>query len=383
MGPSKKRPGHGAVLSRRALLAGCAALPAAALPPALDRGSTLPSDWRRYADPTTEFEVYRLTDPSYSSRLPAHYARSLARRGNFLLFSSDRAGSPQAFRMDLKSGECRLLTEAAALDGGSLTLARDDRSAFFFDGSTLRQLQLSNLREREIYRVPDEFQRTSGFCLTDDGNHAVLGEVSSPSNSRLRRVTMAKGTAVTIVEAPFSLTQPIPRPRRAQVLYRQEDEALWLVDFDGRNNRRLKTPPGKIGPAIWSPSGRTILYLHYPEETSRLNAIRELTPDENVDKLVASTSQFVHFGSNSDSSVFVGASRNLASPYILLLLRITRRELTVCEHRASNPSQVAPIFSPDSQRIFFQSDHHGKSALYRIEVGKFVEATELDERSAL
>ena len=77
-----------------------------------------------------------------------------------------------------------------------------------------------------------------------------------------------------------------------------------------------------------------------------------------------------------DSSVFVGASRSRASAYVLLLLRVTRRELTLCEHRASEPAMVTPIFSPDSQSVFFASDRHGKTALYRVHVEKFVEETE-------
>jgi len=91
---------------------------------------------------------------------------------------------------------------------------------------------------------------------------------------------------------------------------------------------------------------------------------------------VARTSQFAHFGCNTNTSVFVGASQNRAAPHILILLRLTRRELSLCEHRASNPAMVAPIFSADSQQIFFESDRDGKPAIYRIHVEKLVEETE-------
>jgi oligogalacturonide lyase len=73
--------------------------------------------------------------------------------------------------------------------------------------------------------------------------------------------------------------------------------------------------------------------------------------------------------------VFVGASRSLASPYVLLLLRMARRELTLCEHRSSDPVAVEPVFSPDSQSVFFTSDRKGKRAIYRAHVEKFVEET--------
>jgi oligogalacturonide lyase len=188
-------------------------------------------------------------------------------------------------------------------------------------------------------------------------------------------VTLAQGAARTVVEAPVEMGDPIARPRRAQILYRQADEALWLVDSDGKQNRRLKLAAGRVGPANWAPDGKTILYLNIPEDRTQLNAIREYAPDTASDKLVAKTSQFVHFGFNRDTSVFVGASRNAASPVVLILLRTTRRELTLCEHKASHPETVAPVFAPDSQRIYFQSDRDGKPAIYCMHVENLVEKT--------
>ena len=53
-----------------------------------------------------------------------------------------------------------------------------------------------------------------------------------------------------------------------------------------------------------------------------------------------------------------------------------KRELTLAEHRSTNPAIVSPIFSPNSQRIFFGSDLHGKPAIYTMSVEKFVEETD-------
>ncbi len=73
--------------------------------------------------------------------------------------------------------------------------------------------------------------------------------------------------------------------------------------------------------------------------------------------------------------MFVGASRSKAQPTVILLLRSPQRELTLCEHRASHPVSVSPAFSPDSRRVYFQSDHQGKSALYSVNVELLVEPT--------
>jgi oligogalacturonide lyase len=191
-------------------------------------------------------------------------------------------------------------------------------------------------------------------------------------------ISLAQGVARTVIESPYAVSDPQARPFRAQLLYRQAPDALWMVNLDGQQNRRLKLAPGRIGNAQWSNDGRTLLYLNVPEDRAQLNSIREFTPDTNTDKLVAKTSQFASFGFNRDSSVFVGASANAASPVILILLRVTRRELTLCEHRASDPAISAPRFSPDSQRIYFQSDREGRPAIYSMHVEKLVEKTEAE-----
>ena len=85
-----------------------------------------------------------------------------------------------------------------------------------------------------------------------------------------------------------------------------------------------------LATALWSADGRTIDYLNIPADRKQLNNIREFTPDTNEDQFVSSTSQFVSFNRNGDTSVFVGASGSKASPYMLLLVRSVKRELALC-----------------------------------------------------
>ncbi|MDQ6678630.1 MAG: oligogalacturonate lyase family protein [Acidobacteriota bacterium] len=324
-------------------------------------GAVLPSELRRYPDPATELEVFRLTAPEHTSFLPR---RSTSRRGNFLLFANDRSGTMQAYRMDLKTGESRQLTEAAALDPATLSLLPDDRGFLYCDGASLRLAQW-NGREREI--CPAEV-RLGGIQVSDDGQHASFAD-----GLRVKLAGLGpKPALTTLFTAPGPIRLAAIRPKRSQVLYIRENGAPWLVNFDGQGNRPLKLDPiPNAQPATieWTPQGRTVCYL-------RGNQLREITPDENADTLIASTSQFAGFGINGDSSVFVGASRSLASPMVLLLLRVTRREFTLCEHHATDASAVMPLFTPNSQSILFQSDRHGKPAIYRMRVDKLVESTD-------
>jgi len=342
------------------------------------KGQLVPSEYKRYKDAATEFDVFRLTDPAHESRLPAYYGRAFPRNGSFLIYSSDRSGAMQAYRMDLKSGQSRSLTEASDIVPDSLALA-DEHSLCYLDGRSLFLANLNSLHTREVYRIDEAFEAGHGFSLSEDGLYAALVE-QKPGGSRLRLIAMRTGTATTLAEASDSISDPMPRPKRAGMLYRRGSDELWLVNFDGAQNRKLRLASGGLGPAVWSADGRTVVYLNFPPTPKDLNNIRECTPDSNEDKFISNTTQFVAFNRNGDSSVFIGASGSKASPYVLLLVRSVKRELTLCEHRASDPRMTAPIFSPNSQRVFFQSDRDGKMAIYAMTVDRLVEATEADER---
>ena len=366
-----KPAASGLLVSRRSFLL---AAPAACLA----ASKTVPAALFRYRDPSTEFPVLRLTDPSFTSVLPAHYQRSIARRGNFLLLASDLTGRMEAYRLDLKTGVARQLSEEEGLDPGSLTITPDERAVCCMANNRLLRIDLSSAHAREVYRVSEGYEAGGGFSLAEDGLYAALTERRAPEERsgawRLRLIRMADGMAATIAESQEELSDPIPRPRRASVLYRR-GKSPWLANYDGQQNFALRTAQGETGPAVWSPDGRTVFYLNYPSDPHRLHNIRELTPDSQEDRPVADTTQFVAFERNADASVFTGASGSKASPHVLLLVRAVKRELTLCEHRASDAKMVSPIFSPNSQQVYFVSDRHGKPAIYSIAVEKLVEET--------
>ncbi len=338
-------------------------------------GQIFPGEARRYADASTEFLVYRLTDPQHASYLPAAHGRALTRRGDQLLYASERTGTLEAYLMDIKSGQSRRLTQAEALRPDTLTLLPDGRSFLYFDGARLRRAPVSGGRARSLYQAQEGYRLGQGFSISAEGTHAAFVERREGRN-RLRLVWLSTGEARTLFESEGVVDEPLLRPRRNELLYRLGGDAAWLVSYDGRQRRRLALEPGEITCPRWSSDGRTLLYLNEPRQPGRLVSLREYVPESGEDKLVAATSQYAGFGANRESTVFVGASRSKASPYVLLLVRAGRREMTLCEHRASDPSKVAPLLSPDSQRVYFQSDKDGKLAIYSIPVERLLEQTE-------
>ena len=330
----------------------------------------------RYSDPATEFPVTRLTSPKHSSILAPASHRVVSHKGSFVLYASDQTGAQQLMQMFVSTGEARQLTEAGALDPSSPALSPDDRSVFFFDGPALKQLVFATMRETQIYRLPEGWGRR-GFSVSQDGSRACLIETRE-GRWRVRTAPLrSRGAdAATAFEVPAPLADPLPRPRHNDILYRDGDGFLSLWESDGPKSRRLPLAPGGSGPAFWSADGESLVYLHLPAVPGQLNTIREWLAASDSERLVAPTSQYASFAPNANQSIFVGASTNKASPYILLLLRTTRRELPLCEHRSSDAAAVSPVFSPDSQRIFYQSDRDGKPAIYTVNVQRLVEPTE-------
>ncbi|MBS1860016.1 MAG: PD40 domain-containing protein [Acidobacteria bacterium] len=359
-------------VTRRFLLFG--SLTAAGLR-AAEKGASFPSDATRYPDPVTSIDVYRLTSPEYSTTMTAYYNRGIARNSGWMLCCCDRVGSPQGFRLDLKGGEMKQLTEAEDLDGTTLTLLPDNRAFCYAAGRSVWLAPATGGgRKREVYRIAEGWERAGGISVGPDGTHVTLAERKGDT-WRLRIAPLTGTGARTVIESPTAMTDPIARPMRAQILYRQAEDAMGLVNMDGTQNRRLKLAPGGVGTPDWATDGRTLLYLNFPLDHTQLNNFREFNPDANTDKTIGKTSQYESFSANHDASVFVAASRNNASPDVFLYLRVTQSERTLCEHK-SRAGWVDPVFAPDSQRIYFQSDRHGKPAIYCMHVEKLVEKTE-------
>jgi oligogalacturonide lyase len=360
--------------SRRAFLASLAVATRAAETTA--RGRVLPSVAVRYADPATEFTVVRLTDPQFTSSLPAVGNRGVTARQ--LLYASDLDGKWQSYRMDLKTKESRQLTDAENLDALSIALLPNERGSWHFDGPSLIETSFPALKQRVVYKVPEGFDKLPGASYSDDGRSAAFIEKNA-SVHRLRLLHTQSGEAATLFESSGELSDPLLRPRDASLIYRSRGE-VWSIRFNRKENRRLPLAEGETLQAHWTADGHAIEYLNRPPDPRKLTALREWTPGssarEGDDAKIADTSQFVRFNANVDASVYVGASGSKASPYLLLLIRAARRELAVAEHRASDPVLVAPVFAPNSQFVVFVSDRHGKPAIYWIAVDKLVSETD-------
>ncbi len=352
-------------ITRRAVLS---ALPgsfaaAANFPVKTTRTLQQASEFVRFIDPTTEALVTRLTNPASASLLPAPSNRFISAKRRFLIFSSDRTGILSPFQVDLRTGRLRQLAQTEKLDARSLCMDEKERFLYFIDQSTLKEVSLATLKTRTLTEGVSAFTfEASGFVVNKGGRLERLG-----------------GEALTIAEDAGSNCGPLLRPGGNGCFFVRDgltgEREFWYVPFGRGGSTPVLLTKGNVSNPIWLPDGRALLFLREIEGNVPLSEVHEVIPETQMEQRVAPTSQFAAFAPNANGSVFVGASRSKAQPNVILLLPSVKRELTLCEHGASHPAAVSPVFSPDSRRVYFESDHQGKSALYSVNTEKLVEPT--------
>jgi len=335
------------------------------------KAEPLPSagEFYRFADPTTETLVVRLTTPSYASILPAPDRRFVLLKPRLLFCSSDRAGGRLApFEIDLRTGAMRQIAETTALDAASLSLDGQGKALYFLDGGRLKQVPINTKREARLAEP-----ETLAEDVTAYGIGASRAEFFAIRRGQLQR--LGQNDASTLAEGAEGPC--LVRPGGAGCLFGRRSTAgepeFWYVSA---NTRPVLLAAGPIRNPYWSVDGHSLLFLRdVPVNSVFVSQLREISPEERVERCVAATSQFASFAPNGNDSVFVGASRSKAQPNIVLMLRSPQREMTLCEHRTSRPAEAHPNFSPDSRRVYFQSDREGKPAIYSVNVEQLVEPT--------
>ena len=140
---------------------------------------------------------------------------------------------------------------------------------------------------------------------------------------------------------------------------RDSFQELYLMDYDGRNQRRLTGHKSTSGYPDWSAQGDAIAYITY----------FSVTP----------TIYYVDMASGAKVEVFGGGSLNVAPSFspdgqMVAFGRATEAnvDIYVCERQCRNPRRLTtgrsidtnPVWSPNSQQIAFTSDRTGSPHVY-------------------
>lgn len=140
-------------------------------------------------------------------------------------------------------------------------------------------------------------------------------------------------------------------------------QELWLMDYDGRNQRQISAHQSTSGYVDWSPSGDALAYLSYFNVSPGIYYVDIAT---NQKRTVWTD------GTLSTSPTFSPDGTKIAFAHSVG----TNIDIFVCERECTQPRRITdsraidtnPSWSPDGNRIAFTSDRSGRPNIYLMNV---------------
>lgn len=363
-------------------------------------------------DPDTGVEVTRLTPPDVICHRNYFYQKCFTSDGEKLLFAGEFDGHWNYYLLDMANAEAVQLTEGAGDNTFGGFLSADDSKLFYVKNDrTLREVNLTTLDEREIYRVPDDRVGYGTWVANSDCTSLVGIEIAKsdwmPLNDwkifhdffykrphcRLLRIDLRTGESQVIHEEKLWLGHPIYRPFDDNIVafchegpHDLVDARMWLVNQDGSNIRKVKehAEGESCTHEFWVPDGSALVYVSYLKG-QKGRSIYRFDPQTGVNEEIMSMPACSHLMSNFDGSMLVGDGSGTPvdvndsdgytidnDPYLYGFDVAEKRTFRIARHDTSwatvaNSRQVThphPSFTPDDKAVLFSSDKEGKPALY-------------------
>ena len=206
------------------------------------------------------------------------------------------------------------------------------------------------------------------FASTRDGNLQIY--VMNADGSNVTRLTNPSGRS----------GRPAFSPDGRRIAFnsdRDGSDQIYIMDADGTNVTRLTNPPGTSGQPAFSPDGRTIAFVSdrqnrigplriggefqiYVMEAKGANATRLTnTPGASIYPAFSPDGQKIAFQSTVERRPQVNMIERVSQIYMMNADGSNMKQLT-----STLGGNIAPAFSPDGHKIAFTSNRDGSSQVY-------------------
>lgn len=208
-----------------------------------------------YTDPVTGLRIEEMTAPgSIADNLYFHVSNFTA-DNRYLLFVSDRTGTPQLFRAEVATGRIVQITDDPAINArNALPDPVHASIVYLHRGAELLAVNIQDFTTRKIGTIPGP--SIGGFgqpSLTADGKALTVTKQRDEHTWEIGLIDLATGAYRTVLTQGFRIGHVQHSPTDPLIFYVWETggyapQRSWLVNDDGTGNRPFYTP---VDPKKW------------------------------------------------------------------------------------------------------------------------------------
>jgi oligogalacturonide lyase len=130
--------------------------------------------FKSYRDNETGRIVTKLTTDKFLNHHPYFYNKMITNDNRSLIFSSNRDGLRNLYKLDLISGETKQLTEGENISDFSPILTNDNKHLVFCRGERIILMDIVSLEEEVIYETPKGWVSGENPSISSDNRYLVL-----------------------------------------------------------------------------------------------------------------------------------------------------------------------------------------------------------------
>ncbi|HEY7335456.1 MAG TPA: hypothetical protein VH639_11280 [Bryobacteraceae bacterium] len=195
--------------------------------------SLKPTNWNIYY-----FAALQTAPRQITSGPGLDYDAVLSPDGRWIVFTSERAGIPHLYAIDIEGGDPRLLIESNCME---------DQAAISPDGKTMAFMS-DDSGNANIYLIPFDPTITQPFGRATNLTRNSSGNFRPAFSPDGERIAFSSDRDRPVASDPFF---PFVRRREGDI---------YVMDLDGRNLQRLTDSPNWNGSPVWSPDGGAIYF---------------------------------------------------------------------------------------------------------------------------
>lgn len=367
----------------------------------MTKGQLYPTEAQHSIDERTGARIRQLTNHPSIHHHPFFMIPAYDDAMRWLIFASERTGSPQLFAEVRATGELLQLTDRPDLDDWSIHPSRDGRYVYFTARTGGWRVNIETQEEEQLVDFAVLAAAAGGVALREQGMvAAAMGTTALSPNDRYWAVKFNAGAdaCLAIVDTTTGKSEIIlRRDTVAHIQFCPDDDNLlfyagpltdrvWVINRDGSHNRRLyqRTPDEWITHETWIPGTRELAFVDWPKGVRciqvdtgierRVTAFNAWHPVCNrTGALMVADTNFPDIGLQlCDPLDGVGVPKTLCYPDASSMgahwagpFPYGKGPIKVYAPQHTHPH---PSFSPDSRVVVYTSDRTGYAQLYEVEI---------------